>query len=215
MKVCTDSCLFGAWAASEIQSFENSRLLDIGTGTGLLSLMIAQQNSLIKIDAIEIEKKDALQAANNVSESVFAKKINVINEDIKTFNSDIKYDNIICNPPFFSNSLLSPDVDKNTAKHQSELDLKTLINISKNLLKPTGDFFLLMPYVRYNEIISEIRNISKMVKVRPHSNKDFFRIMIKFSDRNSSLQESEISIKENGEYTEEFKILLKNFYLDF
>jgi len=215
MKVCTDSCLFGAWAASEIQSFENSRLLDIGTGTGLLSLMIAQQNSLIKIDAIEIEKKDALQAANNVSESVFAKKINVINEDIKTFNSDIKYDNIICNPPFFSNSLLSPDVDKNTAKHQSELDLKTLINISKNLLKPTGDFFLLMPYVRYNEIISEIRNISKMVKVRPHSNKDFFRIMIKFSDRNSCLQESEISIKENGEYTEEFKILLKNFYLDF
>lgn len=215
MKVCTDSCLFGAWAASEIQSFENSRLLDIGTGTGLLSLMIAQQNSLIKIDAIEIEKKDALQAANNVSESVFAKKINVINEDIKTFNSDIKYDNIICNPPFFSNSLLSPDVDKNTAKHQSELDLKTLINISKNLLKPTGDFFLLMPYVRYNEIISEIRNISKMVKVRPHSNKDFFRIMLKFSNRNSCLQESEICIKENGEYTEEFKILLKNFYLDF
>lgn len=215
MKVCTDSCLFGAWVASEIQSFENSRLLDIGTGTGLLSLMIAQQNPLIKIDAIEIEKKDALQAAKNVSDSAFATRINVINEDIKTFNSDIKYDNIICNPPFFSNSLLSPDVDKNTAKHQSELDLKTLIRISKNLIKPTGEFFLLMPYVRYNEITSEISNISKIVKVRPHSNKDFFRIMIKFSERNSSFQESEINIKENGEYTKEFKTLLKNFYLDF
>ena len=99
MKVTTDACLFGAWCAEEISQTTSTQLLDIRTGTGLLSLMIAQKNSL-KIDAIEIDEEAAQQASENMVLSPWKENSNVIHEDIGAFHTGKKYDCIVSNPPF-------------------------------------------------------------------------------------------------------------------
>ncbi|MDP4263910.1 MAG: methyltransferase, partial [Bacteroidota bacterium] len=118
MKVTTDACLFGAWAAKRIRNSGDRTLnmLDIGTGTGLLSLMIAQQCDAL-IDAIEIDKVAAGQAEENVTSSPWKEKIRITQGDIKYFakSSSSRYDIVICNPPFYENELVSPSHEKNIA----------------------------------------------------------------------------------------------------
>ena len=109
MKVTTDACLFGAWVAEEDKSEKiiTKNVLDIGTGTGLLSLMYAQKNSLANIDAIEIDEDAYIQAKENVAASPFAERINIIHDDIKRFTFSKKYDCIISNPPFYEKEIRS------------------------------------------------------------------------------------------------------------
>jgi tRNA1Val (adenine37-N6)-methyltransferase len=137
MKVTTDACLFGAWVAKEINNEKIliNNYLDIGTGTGLLSLMIAQKNSSVKIDSIEIDKEAAEQALENVNASSWKERINVIHADAKDFAFTKKYDLIVSNPPFYENELKSPDEKKNMA-HHGGLSLDKLIQaIFENFLK--------------------------------------------------------------------------------
>lgn len=141
MKVTTDACLFGAWCAEEIQSLNGKKnILDIGTGTGLLPLMIAQKNSA-SIDAIEIEKASADEAIQNIQASPFAETIHVIQADISGYQPPEKYDIIICNPPFYEDELQSPDALKNVAHHGTHLKLEQLFQIINVLLKEQGNFF--------------------------------------------------------------------------
>ena len=100
MKVCTDACLFGAFVANEIQDKTINHILDIGAGTGLLSLMLAQKSNAA-IDAVEIDKSTYEQAEENISQSSWKEKITVYNSGIADFYSNYKYDLIISNPPFF------------------------------------------------------------------------------------------------------------------
>src|SRR6185369_1848613 len=102
MKVTTDACLFGAWVAEKVKSQKSKikNLLDIGTGTGLLSLMYSQKNSNCTIDAIEINEEAYEQAKENVAASPFAEQVHVMKGDVRTFLLDKKYDLIISNPPF-------------------------------------------------------------------------------------------------------------------
>src|ERR1700750_981948 len=113
MKVTTDGCLFGAWCAKEIRAFEfeDPELLDIGTGTALLSLMILQKNK-VRIDAVEIEKDAAMQAEENVAASAWADKVKIIHEDILD-GTDKKYDLIVSNPPFYENELTAESENRN------------------------------------------------------------------------------------------------------
>ena len=117
MKVCTDACLFAAWVAAYLQKnkINPGSILDIGTGTGLLSLMLAQK-TLALIDAVEINIDAALQAKENFNASPWKQRLNVFETGILQYNTQMKYDLIISNPPFFNNDLLSPDKNKNTAK---------------------------------------------------------------------------------------------------
>src|SRR5688572_25058776 len=121
MKVTTDACLFGAWCATEINQ-DNKRLLDIGTGTGLLSLMIAQKNKLL-IDAVEIEEQAAVQAVENVKASPWKESVHVIHKNIRDFNSEKKYNYIISNPPFYENELSGERMEKNIAHHDAGLKM--------------------------------------------------------------------------------------------
>ena len=223
MKVTTDACLFGAWVAEKIGSQESgiTSLLDIGTGTGLLSLMLAQKNERLLIDAIEIDKEAAMQAAENVKESSWKNRVQVISDDVNTFQNNRSYDLIISNPPFYENELKSPDSQKNLAHHGEELKLAQLIAIIKNKLAADGQFFLLFPVKRDTEIkellLKNELMLTDITFVRQSVNHDFFRVMI--AGRLNTTEAApaminEIAIKEDDQnYTADFTRLLKEYYL--
>jgi len=223
MKVTTDACLFGAWVVNKVKS-EKSKIksvLDIGTGTGLLSLMLAQKNSEIKIDAIEIDKDAAEQANVNVRSSPWKEHINILQADVKEFSFEKEFDLIISNPPFYENEIRSATDSKNVAHHSENLTLKELLVIIKDNLSKTGSFFLLLPYKRNEEIKKLLKDhelsILKILLVRQSVKHNYFRIMLKgkLSDQeNIETEFNEMSIWDDSQqYTDEFKQLLKDYYL--
>jgi tRNA1Val (adenine37-N6)-methyltransferase len=229
MNVTTDGCLFGAWAAGIIKNEEPARpaggsiinnCLEIGTGTGLLALMVAQQHKLI-IDTIEIDDEAARQAKENVATSPWHDRINVINEDAREFAYNNKYDVIISNPPFYENELKAPDAKKNMAHHSEGLLLPELLSIIKQQLKPAGSFYLLLPYKREEEIrnlfLAQDFAISQMALIRQSVDHSYFRIMLQgklASDEPVGTMIEEIAIKDDkGNYTPAFTNLLKDYYL--
>ena len=223
MKVTTDVCLFGAWVAEEDKSekLKIKNVLDIGTGTGLLSLIFIQKNNSSIIDAIEFEEQACEQAKENVYASIFKDKINVIHEDVKTFPFLKKYDVIISNPPFYEKEITSTNERKNIAHHQSGLLLEELITIIKENLSVEGYFFLLLPFKRNEEIkkilFKQDLSVLKIVFVKQSTKHDYFRLMIKGKLTQKDQPETmidEIPIwNDRQQYTEEFKELLKDYYL--
>ena len=219
MKVTTDACLFGAWCADEIQKakIQNLNLLDIGTGTGLLSLMVAQKNK-IQIDAIEIDEEAAAQAGQNISSSPWTENIKIFNQDILNFNSNHKYEAVISNPPFYENELASGQVKKDLAHHSLQLSLVQLFSVIKNNLADEGRFFLLLPFKRENEIEDLLNKhqfyIHKKILVQQSTSHQPFRVMLSGSDQQSEIFTTTISIKdEKQQYTQEFTALLEAYYL--
>jgi len=136
MKVTTDSCLFGAWISKQINSegLIINNCLDIGTGTGLLSLMFVQQNENIIIDAIEIDEAAAAQAKQNIDAAQWKERIKIICADIREYKFEKKYDIIFSNPPFYENELKSTQQEKNIAHHSDELNLKDVLVVIENNL---------------------------------------------------------------------------------
>src|SRR5262245_58656662 len=126
MKVTTDGCLFGAWVAASKagNAAAGKHVLDIGTGTGLLSLMYAQKHPHAQIDAIEIDEAAAQQAADNFAASPWQKRLQLIHSDIKDYRPSHPYDTIISNPPFYENQLSSGNAKKNMAHHSSSIGLE-------------------------------------------------------------------------------------------
>ena len=223
MKVTTDACLFGAWVAEEDKSEKiiTKNVLDIGTGTGLLSLIYAQKNSLAEIDAMEIDQDAYAQAKENAAASSFAERINIIHDDVKRFTFSKKYDRIISNPPFYEKEISSDNEKKNIAHHHVGLLFEELLGIIKGNLSSSGTFYLLLPFKRGEEIkkiiLKEDLYVSKIVFVKQSTKHNYFRIMIagKLSqeDHPETLIE-EISIwDDQQQYKKEFKELLKDYYL--
>lgn len=146
MKVTTDACMQGAWTPVLP---DVKRVLDIGAGTGLLSLMLAQRNGSITIDAIEYDPMAAGQARENVDASPWKERINIIEGDVCRHSFDGKYDLIISNPPFFNNSLLSDDADKNRARHTVSLTYDSLLKVIDENLAEGGCASVMLPYNEY------------------------------------------------------------------
>lgn len=220
MKVTTDACLFGAWCAKEIKNDRKeitTSLLDIGSGSGLLSLMVAQKNNGT-VEAIELDEEAAQQSIDNISSSPWRDRITVRNEDVLQFNFSHLYDVILSNPPFYENELSSTNTKKNTAHHGEGLKLSELARLIKKQLAPTGIFYLLLPYKRAQEAekILERENlfIRKKVFVSQSTSQNPFRIMLRGGHNNSVQQEERISItNEDRQYTKEFISLLSDYYL--
>lgn len=215
MKVTTDSCLFGAWCADEIQKLHCINILDIGTGTGLLALMIAQKNA-VQINAVELDENAASQAVENISSSPWKDRISVYHSDIMEHRG--KYDCIISNPPFYENELPSPDSRNNLAHHSSSLNLLDLLEYAGKSLTDKGYIFLLLPYKRIAEIekMLDAQNIyiHKKLVVKQTTQHSPFRVMIMGSKYRVELTDNELfSIKEGQDYSARFKNLLKDYYL--
>ncbi|MFT4154610.1 MAG: methyltransferase [Parafilimonas sp.] len=219
MKVCTDACLFGAWAADYNLQPVVHRLLDIGTGTGLLSLMLAQKLPDVIMDAVEIDEAAAQQAKENFEASPWKERLNVYNTSIQQFAETTahKYDIIICNPPFYENDLKSGDAKRNLALHSAELRLGQLIAAADTLLNDGGRFFALLPYFRTEEFEALIDGkffVREKALVKQSGMHDYFRSMFLLTKQEGSPVFSEMSImNEDGNYTEAFVGLLQTYYL--
>jgi tRNA1Val (adenine37-N6)-methyltransferase len=221
MKVCTDACLFGAWMVAFLkeQNYTNPlRILDIGTGTGLLSLITAQEINC-EIDAIEIEGAAAKQAADNFSAATFNSKININENDIRTWDSNSLYDCILSNPPFFEKDLVSPDPKRNLALHSAALSLHELLDIIDKKLNQEGLAAILLPYQR-KEIMIRLaleKNLFMVAyaDIKQTSKHPFFRTFLIFSRKKQTPLSEEIIIQDNRVYSDRFKELLKKYYLAF
>jgi tRNA1Val (adenine37-N6)-methyltransferase len=219
LKVCTDSCLFGAWMAKKIENkiIQPEKILDIGSGTGLLSLMLAQK-SKAQIDAVEINENSFLQTKENFNESQWSNKLQVFHCDIRNWSSNGKYDLIISNPPFFENDLKSADQNKNLAKHHDGLTFpELLISISK-YCNEGGHFAILLPFhrIEFFKKLAKEENFycqdELLVKQTPAH--PFFRGMLLFGTQKENFSSTEITIKNKEDnYTERFNDLLKDYYL--
>jgi tRNA1Val (adenine37-N6)-methyltransferase len=142
MKVGTDGTLLGAWAAAPQAP---GRILDIGTGTGLIALMMAQRFPEALVTAIDIDEMAVSQAAENVAASPFADRISVVAADLQTFRTAEKFDSIVCNPPFFEDSLTCPDPQRTEARHTVTLGYRQLMESVFRLLKDDGLFSVIIP----------------------------------------------------------------------
>ncbi len=217
MKVCTDACLFGAWVANKLQTNKPSNILDIGSGTGLLSLMLAQKIDT-KIHSVEIDEDAFVQAKKNIEDSVFKNSINILFADITTQEFATKFDAIICNPPFFENQLKSNNAERNTAMHATTLSYKALsTTLHKNLTK-NGSAFLLLPHYAVSIFEKELalKNLytNHIVQIKHSPTHDFFRDVLVISKTFTSKKITEISIKnDEGNYSNDFIYLMKDYYL--
>jgi tRNA1Val (adenine37-N6)-methyltransferase len=217
MKVCTDACLFGAYIANEIQQLPVKNILDIGTGTGLLTLMLAQETSAA-IDAVEIDAAAFTQAKQNIEQSPWKEKIAIYNSDILKFQTNKKYDCIISNPPFFEADLKSTDEKKNFAKHDTSLTFTALLNIVDANLSADGFFAVLLPFHRSNyfeeEAVKINFHLAKKILIKQTPKHNHFRSILVFSRIKTATVPEELIIKnEDGNYTVEFISLLKDYYL--
>lgn len=217
MKVCTDACLFGAWVTHHSPLITHT-VLDIGTGTGLLSLMLAQKSPDIIIDAVEVDKAAAEQAKENFEASPWKERLHVHNTLIQKFPDSLinKYDLIISNPPFYESDLKSDNARRNLALHSSELKLYELISIADSLLNDDGSFFLLLPYYRTKDMEALIEGkffVQEKVLVKQTEKHGWLRGMWWLKRSEVVMDQSEIVITEDKRYSNKFTSLLKDYYL--
>ena len=218
MKVGTDGVLLGAWCPVE----HAVRVLDIGTGTGLIALMIAQRAPKALIEAVELDEKAAEQARYNVSLTPFDERVKVVTGSIQMFaetNQGV-YDVIVCNPPYFVDSLKSPNNSRTQARHADTLTHDDLLEAVHKLLSEQGALNVILPTVEadlFNEKAKQLWfALALCTHVLPTPQSPVKRKLMSFVRGESSLVETQLVIEiDRHVYTDEYKLLTKDFYLKF
>lgn len=219
MKVGTDAVLLGAW----IFPNGSKQILDIGTGTGVISLMLAQKTDA-HIDAIDIDTNAFNQATQNASESKFSSQISVIHSSLQEYSkmANKKYNLIVTNPPYFEQSLKSSDEQRSFARHADVLPFEELIDGVIKLLDPKGKFCLILPTLEAEKFraLAQKRGLflSKLLRVKSKVNKDIDkRHLMQFEFTPTEFSEKTIAIEldERHQYTDDYKQLTKDYYLNF
>jgi tRNA1Val (adenine37-N6)-methyltransferase len=229
MKVTTDACLLGAWASDHLQQHftvnpvepaRAPRLADVGTGTGLLAMMIHQKNPSFYIDGLEIDPQAAQQALHNVEQAGFQQQIQIHTVDVTSFDPAEPYDIIISNPPFYQDDLKAMEQKRNWAFHDDTLTLAALFRFISAHLSATGKFFLLLPCRREQEVQALLHShdlclVEKTaVKTAPHSLAHRLLLAGKRGKASTYPLEKEICIGgETGSYSNRFRELLTDYYL--
>lgn len=214
MKVGTDGVLLGAWANLD----HTRRLLDIGTGTGLIAIMAAQRNPEILADAIEIDPMAFEQAQANVNNTPWRERIQLFQGQIQTFTPEYQYDIIICNPPFFINSTKTPELNRTLARHCEMLSHADILQVSDHLLVPEGRICVILPIVEADHFIKLALTkkwfINKLTNVHPTPSKPPKRKLIELSKIKAPYIENRVILEiERHIYHETYIELTKDFYL--
>lgn len=217
MKVGTDGVLLGAWA----QATGCARILDIGTGTGLVALMLAQRYPTATVKAVEIEPEAARQAKENAAKSPFADRVEVLCADARQLPDSEKFDCIVCNPPYFDEVLKSPDSARATARHNDSLTLQNLLQTSSKLLENNGLLQLILPATHANTIIELAKEYAfapeRLTHVFPTPQSGEKRTLLQFRrwSRTNFAEDSLVIELERHVYSDEYKRLTRDFYLKF
>lgn len=215
MKVGTDGVLLGAWADAN----QADRILDIGTGTGLIALMLGQRTpETTHITALEIDQDAALQATENISRSPWHDKIDVKCADFNTYTAESAFDLIVSNPPYFIQSLNCPDKQRNTARHNNSLTYETLISRSSSMLTAPGKLALIFPMEVYDTVLAAASASglypSEIVRVITAPQMPAKRCLACFTRQNVQCRIQELLIEKSRHvYSDEFTQLVKDFYL--
>ncbi|MBI2280080.1 MAG: methyltransferase [Bacteroidetes bacterium] len=216
MKVGTDGVLLGAWTKTP-----NGTALDIGSGTGLIALMIAQRNANCFIDAIDLNKDAFLQTKINIENSHWNNRITAHHSALQDFKPDKKYQLIVSNPPFFVNSSKSGNEAKNLARHTDELSFNDLLQVVANLLLPDGIFSVVLPFAAATAFIELAKThqlcLNRLCEVKPNLAKPPKRVLMEFSLHGKELETATLTIETNQRhvYTQAYQNLTKEFYLEF
>ena len=199
MKVGTDGVLLGTWAQG------GSRILDVGTGTGLL-------------EAIDVEESACKQAEENFLNSPFFDRLQVFHASLQAFRPDSQYDAIVCNPPYFVDSLKNPDSKRSIARHTDALPFKSLFHHAARLLKPGGEFSIIIPVENIAAVLAEsyISGFftSKTTWIKTTANKPAKRALLAFSRSNTPTEEHHVALlDEHNMKSKWYRELTEDFYL--
>lgn len=216
MKVGTDGALLGAWVDCE----KCTNILDIGTGTGIIALMLAQRNPHATITAIEPNAGAFADAKDNIAKSPFSARIQLINCSLADFKSDEEFDLIVCNPPFFQADLHAPEMGRNMARHAIDLGPQELMACMK-WLKAGGNISGVYPVSVFETVraFAQINGMhpARLCEVKPKPEKAAHRILFSFVNVKPYKPITEnLTIEVGGrhQYSNDFKVLLKDFYLN-
>ena len=214
MKVGTDGCLLGGW----FNCSKSKNILDVGCGSGLIAIMAAQRSDA-QITGIEIDKDAAIQAKENTENSPWAERIEIINCDFLKYNTDKKFDTIICNPPYFVNSLKCDKSSRTLARHSDSLNNNKFFAKCAEISTHALAVSIIIPCDIMEEWLSAAKEnnfyASRITFIKTTPRKEPKRVLIEFvrDNKTTTTETTLILEKERGEYSDDVKDILRDFYL--
>ncbi|MBR5595591.1 MAG: methyltransferase [Alistipes sp.] len=217
MKVGTDGVLIGAWSDVE----QDDKILDVGTGSGIIAIMAAQRNAKAEITALDIDADAVAQARDNVEATAWGARIECVCEDVKNFASDMKFDHIISNPPYFVETTLSPNPQRSAARSAESLPFVELVACAEQLLKDGGKLSVVLPvesaslfrYAAFERLW--LRRLCSIVTVEGDAPKRVLMEFVRTSEPLMPRCEELIIQLVDGSYSSKYRTLTKDFYLNF
>ncbi|MGO1297281.1 MAG: tRNA1(Val) (adenine(37)-N6)-methyltransferase [Vibrio sp.] len=213
MPISTDGVLLGAWALSGSQS----RILDIGTGSGLLAMMCAQRHSKANIEAIELEVNAYHTASCNFLQSPWSERLHSHHADILTWQSSSLFSGIICNPPYFNAGKSSENRSRAQARHTNSLPHESLLEQCRQLLMPSGTAAFILPTIEGEQFIQTAQEngwfMQRCCYVAMTEKKSASRILLELTLQPTKTVHETLVIRHNGQYTQAFTALTRDFYL--
>ena len=217
MKIGTDGVLLGAWAdVTEARS-----ILDVGTGTGLVAIMCAQRNVHASVHGIDIVEDAIVESRQNVARTPWHDRITMEHADLRDFHTQVRYDHIVTNPPFFLTSLHSPDVARAVARHATSLSYEDIISAAERLLNVGGRLTVILPAdcaAVFRSVAFERLWLSRIVEIVTREGEAPKRTIMEFvlTDKPLMPRATSLTIQAaDGSYTEDYRHLTKEFYLNF
>jgi tRNA1Val (adenine37-N6)-methyltransferase len=218
MKIGTDGILIGAW----VNISKKFKALDIGSGTGIISIMLCQRNLNLELDSIELSPSAIMDAKINIENCNWSDRIKLFHQSLKDFHPNSKYDLIVSNPPYFKKSLQPSNSERSKARHQNDLKLEDILKFSKQHLTKDGSLNIILPFEQKSEAIEFAKkyglNHIRECTVYSKPKKAPHRILIEFSrNENKQIIKESLFIEEAGRhnYSEDYKKLTREFYTIF
>ena len=217
MKIGTDGVLLGAWA----DVADAHSILDIGTGTGLVAIMCAQHNAMARVHGIDIVEDAVTEARGNMARTAWSERLSAKHADVRMYNPDMRYDHIVSNPPFFLTTLHSPDAVRAMARHADTLTYDDLVSAAERLLNPDGRLSVVLPTdcaQQFRRVAFERVWLTRIMDVVTREGEAPKRTMMEFrlSDAPLMPHAANLTIQAaDGSYTEDYRRLTEQFYLNF